>query len=137
MLNIRKLRDVRASLDDLNGQEVVVAGWIKNLRNSKNFSFMIINDGSVFDGAQVVLEPQFVDNYDDVVKLGVGSAVIATGILEATPDAKQPYEIKGRKVHIEGASDSTYPLQKKTSYIRVPAYHSPLKTTYQYIQCCF
>ena len=99
MNNIRKLSVVSSNADDYSGKSITVAGWIKTLRESKNFSFMVINDGSLFDGVQIVLEPQFIENYETVVKLGIGSAVIVTGELVLTPNAKQPFEIKASDIH--------------------------------------
>lgn len=128
MNNIKKLSEVTKSSGDYAGKSITVAGWIKTLRQSKNFSFMVINDGSMFDGVQIVLEPAFVDNYDAVVKLGLSSAVIVTGELVLTPDAKQSFEIKASKVEIEGVSDASYPLQKKRhtfEYLRTIAHLRP------------
>ncbi len=133
MNNIKKLSVISKSPDDYAGKAIIVAGWIKTLRQSKNFSFMVINDGSMFDGVQIVLEPAFLDNYDELVKLGIGSAVIVEGELILTPDAKQAFEIKAVKVDIEGASDPAYPLQKKRhtfEYLRTIAHLRPRTNTF-------
>jgi len=133
MNNIKKLSFISKNSGDYDGKNVTVAGWIKTLRQSKNFSFMVIGDGSMFDGVQIVLEPSFVDNYDSVVKLGIGSAVIVEGELVITPDAKQAFEIKARNVQIEGASDPSYPLQKKRhtfEYLRSISHLRPRTNTF-------
>ena len=133
MNNIIKISTLFKNSNDYAGKKVTVAGWIKTLRESKNFSFMVISDGSAFDGIQIVLEPSFVDNYDEVVKLGIGAAVIADGELVLTPDAKQAFEIKASKVGIEGESDPAYPLQKKRhtfEYLRTIAHLRPRTNTF-------
>ncbi|MEX1377058.1 MAG: asparagine--tRNA ligase [Eubacteriales bacterium] len=133
MNNIIKMSKLFKNSNDYAGKKITVAGWIKTLRESKNFSFMVIADGSTFDGIQIVLEPSFVDNYDAVVKLGLGSAVIVEGEVVMTPDAKQPFEIKASKVDIEGESDAAYPLQKKRhtfEYLRTISHLRPRTNTF-------
>ena len=92
---------------------VTVCGWARTVRDQKNFGFIELNDGSAFKGVQVVIEREKLDNYDDIAKLNVGAALIVTGSLVLTPEAKQPFEIKADKVEIEGVSAPDYPLQKK------------------------
>jgi len=133
MKNIIKLSYLSKNQAEYSDKTVTVAGWIRTLRESKNFSFMVISDGSMFDGVQIVLEPSLVDNYDAVVKLGIGSAVIIEGIVVLTPDAAQPFEIKAQGVEIEGASDPSYPLQKKRhtfEYLRTIAHLRPRSNTF-------
>ncbi len=133
MKDIIKLSALSKNTNEYADKTITVAGWIKTLRESKNFSFMVISDGSVFDGVQIVLEPAFVDNYDTIVKLNIGSAVIVQGKVVLTPGAKQPYEIKAEKAEIEGVSDPSYPLQKKRhtfEYLRSIAHLRPRSNTF-------
>lgn len=96
-----------------NGAEINISGWVRTVRGSKTFGFMEIADGSGFKGVQVVFEEEKSDNFKELNKLGVGSAVNVSGRLLLTPEAKQPFEIHADKVEIEGLAPSDYPLQKK------------------------
>ena len=96
-----------------NFASLTVSGWVKTVRGSKRFGFMELADGSGFKGVQVVFEQDRIDNFEEVSKLGVGSAVTVAGSLLHTPEAKQPFEIHADKVDVDGAAPSDYPLQKK------------------------
>ncbi|MDO5775163.1 MAG: asparagine--tRNA ligase [Eubacteriales bacterium] len=93
-------------------KEVAVGGWIRSVRDSKTFGFIVLNDGSCFSTLQIVYHDTMA-NFAEVSKLNVGSAVIVRGKLVATPEAKQPFEIQADAVEIEGTSTPDYPLQKK------------------------
>lgn len=96
-----------------DGDTVLVAGWVRTARESKTLGFLEINDGSCFKNLQVVVEAAKAGNFKEVANLNVGSAVIVTGKVVLTPDAKQSFELNADSVEIEGASDPDYPLQKK------------------------
>lgn len=116
-----------------DGAAVQINGWIRTLRVSKNFGFMELNDGSFFKNLQVVIEADKLDNFAELSKLNVGSAVRVSGRLEMTPDAKQPFEIKAEQVEIEGASTPEYPLQKKRhsfEYLRTIPHLRPRTNTF-------
>ena len=107
--------------------EVTVSGWVRTLRDSKVFAFIEVNDGTFFKNVQVVCEDGL-ENFKDIVKTTLGSAIRVTGILALTPEMKQPFEIKARKVEIVGLSDPSYPLQKKrhtVEYLRTQAHLRP------------
>lgn len=115
------------------GKEVTVSGWVRTVRASKNFGFIELNDGSFFSSVQVVIEDEKLDNYAELAKLNVGAAITVTGILELTPQAKQPFEIKAASVYIDGASTPDYPLQKKRhsfEYLRTIAHLRPRTNTF-------
>ncbi len=92
---------------------VTVCGWARTIRDQKAFGFIDLNDGSSFKGVQIVFERAVLDNYDEIAKLNVGAALIVTGTLVLTPEAKQPFEIKAASIAVEGVSAPDYPLQKK------------------------
>ena len=92
---------------------LTVCGWVRTVRDMKNFGFAELNDGSAFKGVQVVFERESLENYDEIAKLNVGAALIVEGTLVLTPEAKQPFEIKAAKITVEGVSAPDYPLQKK------------------------
>lgn len=110
---IMKIKEVFLKSSELGGQPVAVNGWVRTLRASKSFGFVELNDGSFFKNIQVVIEEEKLDNFAELCKLNVGSSLRVEGVLELTPDAKQPFEIKATKVMIEGESTPDYPLQKK------------------------
>ena len=91
---------------------IQVAGWVRTVRDSKAVGFIELADGSSFKNVQVVYEQ---DAIDPQVKkqLCTGCAISVAGMLELTPEAKQPFEIKAQAIAIEGACQSDYPLQKK------------------------
>ena len=122
------VKDIYADMAKFGGKEVTVGGWMRSLRDSKAFAFIDLNDGSCFKGVQIVLEREFLPNYDEITRFNVGSAVVIKGILELTPESKQPFEIKAREVYLEGASTPDYPLQKKRhslEFLREIAYLRP------------
>jgi len=107
------LKELYRGTGDYLNKDIVVAGWVRTLRDSKVFGFIELNDGSFFKNLQIVFEEQNIDNFKEVTKLPVGSSIIAYGKLVETPGAKQPFELKADKIEIEGISNSDYPLQKK------------------------
>lgn len=94
-------------------KEVEINGWIRNNRDQKAFGFINLNDGTHFNTIQVVYERKNLDNFDDITKLRVGSAITVKGILVETPAAKQPFEIKASQVILEGDCTEDYPIQPK------------------------
>ncbi len=122
------LREIYQSPESFGGKSVTVGGWVRNLRDSKAFGFIDLNDGSYFKSIQVVFERDRIDNYDIIASQNVGAALVVTGILTLTPGAKQPFELKADKIEIEGASTPDYPLQPKrhtVEYLREQAYLRP------------
>ena len=111
-----RILDFIASLDEDKeyeaGKEITVAGWIRNLRDSKVFGFIELNDGSFFKSLQVVFEDKL-ENFAEIVKLNIGASIIVKGTLVETPTAKQPFEIKAEAIEISGGSSPNYPLQNK------------------------
>lgn len=94
------------------GKEVTVGGWVRSIRDSKTFGFIVINDGTFFEPLQIVYSDKL-DNFETISKQNVGAAIVAKGVIVETPDAKQPFEMQATEILIEGASTPDYPLQKK------------------------
>lgn len=92
-------------------QVVTVKGWIKSLRNSKKFSFMVLNDGSTQKDLQIIVDATL-SNYEEVSKLTLGSSVAVEGLVVAS-QGKQPIEMQAKGVRIYCANSEDYPLQKK------------------------
>ena len=115
------------------GKEVVTGGWVRSIRASKTFGFIVVNDGTFFEPIQVVYSDTL-DNFETISKLNVGAAVIIKGTLVETPEAKQPFEIQPSGVEIEGTSSGDYPLQKKRhsfEYLRTISHLRPRTNTFQ------
>ena len=109
----QKIRGIFADASAFDGQKITVCGWVRTVRDMKNFGFIELNDGSCFKSLQVVFERGSLNNYDEIAKQNVGAALIVKGTLVLTPDAKQPFELKADEICVEGASTPDYPLQKK------------------------
>ncbi len=108
-----KIKELYNSYADMDGKEISVNGWVRNLRDSKVFGFIELNDGSFFKPVQVVFEEEKISNFAKICKLNIGASVRVKGTLVVTPDAKQPFEIKATEVEVEGESTPDYPLQPK------------------------
>ncbi len=108
-----RLKEIASNVAAFDQKSVTVAGWIKTVRDSKAFGFIELSDGSCFKNTQIVFERANLDNYDEIAHQNVGASVYVTGTVVATPENKQPYEIKAQKIVVEGESTPEYPLQKK------------------------
>ena len=132
-MNRLEIEKIYKSPQTYANTSVTVCGWVKTNRDSKELGFMEINDGSSFKGIQVVFETKKVENFKEIAKLNVGSAVCVSGILILTPQAGQPFEINAESVRIEGLSAPDYPLQKKRhtlEYLRTISHLRPRTNTY-------
>ena len=130
MITIRELYKDRESYLE---REITVGGWVRSVRDSKSFGFLVLHDGTFFDTLQVVYHDTM-DNFAHISRLNVGAAVIVRGTLVATPQAKQPFEIQAVEVTMEGASAPDYPLQKKRhtlEYLRTITHLRPRTNTFQ------
>ncbi|MBR6230704.1 MAG: asparagine--tRNA ligase, partial [Lachnospiraceae bacterium] len=106
------VREIFKEREKYLGTRISVGGWVRSIRDSKAFGFIVLHDGSYFETLQIVYHDTM-ENFDKVSALNVGSAIIVRGTLVATPEAKQPFEIQAEEVVIEGTSSPDYPLQKK------------------------
>ncbi|MCR4606087.1 MAG: asparagine--tRNA ligase [Eubacterium sp.] len=130
---ITNIRTLYRDRDNYIDKTVTVGGWIRSVRDSKTFGFLVVNDGTFFEPLQVVYHDKL-DNFAEISKLNVGAAVIVTGTLVATPENKQPFEIQADEVFIEGVSTPDYPLQKKRhtlEYLRTLTHLRPRTNTFQ------
>lgn len=131
-----ELTDIRAlyrDRDAYTGKKVTVGGWVRSNRDSKTFGFLVVNDGTFFETLQIVYSDSLA-NFAEAAKLGVGSAVVVTGTIVATPEAKQPFELQAEELFVEGASTPDYPLQKKRhsfEYLRTITHLRPRTNTFQ------
>ena len=133
-MNRTKIAQLYAQAEELGGSTVTVAGWIKSVRDMKNFGFVTVNDGSCFRELQIVMNRETLANYDDIAHQNVSAAITATGTLKLTPDAPQPFELTAETIEVVGPSAPDYPLQKKRhsfEYLRTIAHLRPRTNTFQ------
>jgi len=107
-----EIKDLQKKFKEYDGKEIVVCGWARTIRDSKNIAFIELNDGA-FKSVQIVLERGKVKNYDECVKQLTGASFEVKGTLLLTPNAQQPFEISAKEVVVLGTCDSDFPLQKK------------------------
>jgi asparaginyl-tRNA synthetase len=127
------IKDLYRDTDKYIGKEIEVGGWIRSIRDSKTFGFIVLNDGTFFETLQIVYHDEM-ENFAEISKLNVGAAIIVKGTLVATPEAKQPFEIQASEIVVEGTSAPDYPLQKKRhsfEYLRTISHLRPRTNTFQ------
>ena len=132
-MELTTIRELFKNREEYLDKEVTVGGWIRSIRDSKTFGFIVLNDGSYFDTLQIVYHDKM-ENFAEISKLNVGAAIIVKGTLVATPQAKQPFEIQATEVTVEGTSAPDYPLQKKRhslEYLRTITHLRPRTNTFQ------
>ncbi len=111
-MDLVSIKELYRNKEQYLEKEVTIGGWVRSLRDSKTFGFIVINDGTFFEPLQVVYADRL-PNFTEISKLNVGTALIIRGKLVATPQAKQPFEIQAEEITVEGMSTPDYPLQKK------------------------
>ena len=112
-----KIAQLYADAEELAGQHITVAGWVRSVRDMKIFGFVTLNDGSCFKDLQVVMNREGLANYDEIAHQNVSAALVCTGTLKLTPEAKQPFELTAESIEVEGTSAPDYPLQKKRTTV--------------------
>ncbi len=127
------VRELYRNSEAYTGKEVTVGGWVRSIRDSKTFGFIVLHDGTFFETLQVVYSDKL-ENFAEISKLNSGAAIIVKGTLVATPNAKQPFEIQADSVEVEGASTPDYPMQKKRhsmEFLRTVPHLRPRTNTFQ------
>ena len=135
-MSIRELYDLTkegTALEKDQVEYVLIQGWVRTNRSGKNVSFIALNDGTYFQNAQIVYSADTLSNYAEVTKYLTGTAIAVIGKYVPTPELKQPFEIQATEITLEGACDSTYPLQKKRhsfEYLREIGHLRPRANTF-------
>ena len=132
-MELTDIRELHREKDVYIGKEITVGGWVRNNRDSKNFGFLVINDGTFFEPLQVVYGDGL-ENFQEICKINVGAAVVIRGTIVATPEAKQAFEMQAAEVIVEGPSTADYPLQKKRhsfEYLRTISHLRARTNTFQ------
>lgn len=110
-----EIRELVNKYKELENKEVNIHGWMRNKRNGKNVSFIMLNDGTCFDTIQVVYKG--LDNQEEIEKQNVGCAFEIIGNVILTGKENQPFEIEATSINVLANSSEDYPLQpKKHSY---------------------
>ena len=132
-MKLTTIREIYKNREVYLDKEVTVGGWVRSVRDSKTFGFIVLHDGSYFETLQIVYHDEM-ENFAEISKMNVGAAIIVKGTLVATPQAKQPFEIQAAEVTVEGVSAPDYPLQKKRhsmEYLRTISHLHPRTNTFQ------
>ena len=127
------VRELFKNTEKYVDQEIEIGGWVRNKRPSKQFGFIVLNDGTYFTPVQVVYNDS-IENFQEISKINVGAALIVKGTLVLTPNAKQPFEIQAASVTVEGPSSGDYPLQPKKhsmEFLRSIPHLRPRANTFQ------
>ena len=132
-MELTDIKDLYRNKEAYIGKEVTVGGWVRSNRDSKNFGFIVVNDGTFFEPLQIVYSDKL-SNFAELCKMNVGAALIIRGTIVETPQAKQPFEMQAEEVLVEGPSTADYPLQKKRhsfEYLRTISHLRPRTNTFQ------
>ncbi len=127
------VRELYKNTKEYVGKTIEVGGWVRSVRASKAFGFIVLGDGTYFNTLQVVYHDTM-ENFAEISKVNVGAALIVKGTLIETPEAKQPFELQAEAVTVEGPSTSDYPLQKKRhtlEFLRTMTHLRPRTNTFQ------
>ena len=132
-MNVLTTRELKERLNELQGQTVMLQGWIRNHRKQKNMGFIDFFDGTCFKNPQVVYD-NTIEDYAAIQALHVGAAITVTG--KVVPSYKDPTtpEVQAIAIHLEGDCPEDYPLQPKrhsVEYLREIAYLRPRTRLFQ------
>ena len=116
LITVRELYRNKESYLDKN---ITVGGWVRSIRDSKTFGFIVLNDGTFFETLQIVYD-NTLNNFAEISKLNVGSAIIVSGKLVATPQAKQP---SSRRSMCRGCFYSRLSITEKETFNGIFAYN--------------
>ncbi len=127
------MRDLFKNTKEYVGKSIEVGGWVRSIRASKTFGFIVLSDGTFFTPLQVVYSDQL-ENFAEISKINVGAALVVKGTVVETPEAKQPFEIQAESVTVEGPSTGDYPMQKKrhtVEFLRTMTHLRPRTNLFQ------
>lgn len=134
-MNLVTVRELYRNRETYMDKEITIGGWVRSVRDSKAFGFIVVSDGSYFETLQVVYHDTMA-NFSEISKLNVGAAIIVKGTLVATPQAKQPFEIQATEDSCRGRLCSGVSASEKASHLRVPPHNPAFKSTHQHLPGC-
>ncbi len=132
-MELISVRELFKNTEAYAGKEITVGGWVRNRRPSKQFGFIVLNDGTYFTPVQVVYNDSLT-NFQEISKINIGAALIVRGTLELTPGGKQPFGFQGATIEVEGPSTGDFPLQPKRhtmEFLRTITHLRPRTNTFQ------
>lgn len=118
--------------EELIGSKISINGWVRTARSSGSFGFVELNDGTFFKNLQVVFDDKL-ENFKEIEKVKIGSAISVLGEMVKSPAKEQAFELKAEKIEILADSDESFPLQKKRhtfEYLRTIAHLRPRSNTF-------
>ena len=127
-----EIREIYKKHAELLNKELELNGWIRKRRDQKNFGFLEVNDGTFFNGIQVVFDDSL-SNFDEISRLSISSSVHVKGVLVQSEGKGQTFEIKAKEITIYNKADLDYPLQNKRhtlEYLRTIAHLRPRTNTF-------
>ena len=127
------IKEIHEKYESLIGKEIKINGWVRSVRDSKSLAFINLNDGTSFDGIQVVANESEITNYAEVVSVGTGGSLNIVGTLVESKGKGQKYEVKATSIAVLGTSPEDYPLQKKghsMEFLRTIAHIRPKTNTF-------
>lgn len=127
------VREIYQDNEKCMGQTVTLQGWIKNHRKQKDFGFIDFFDGTHFKSVQIVYDNKL-ENFENISKLRVGSAITVTGKIVPSPKEQQDFEVQAIEIVLEGDSPEDYPIQPKRhtrEFLREVAYLRPRTNLFQ------
>jgi len=132
-MDLLSVKELYQSTAAYGGKTVELGGWVRNLRASKAFGFVMLADGTCFQQVQVVYDEKL-ENFAEISKTNIGAALLIRGQVVLTPDAKQPFEIHAEAITVEGPSTPDYPVQPKRhtmEFLRTISHLRPRTNTFQ------
>src|SRR5436190_8719881 len=105
------IKDALRSTLPIDG--ICLQGWVRTRRDSKDFSFVELNDGSSLRNLQIIAKRDVLPNYADIQRLNTGASLVVQGALVPSQGKGQKWELVARDIKIVGGADESYPLQKK------------------------
>lgn len=118
---------------DYIGKKITVQGWVRNHRKQAHFGFIDLSDGTCFEHLQVVYDDNL-DNFEEITKIKIGSALTINGTLNESPKEGQKFELVLEDYKLEGDCPDDYPIQPKRhtrEFLREQAYLRPRTNLFQ------
>lgn len=106
------LKELFASSSEYVGKDVLIKGWVRSVRKSKKFSFIVLNDGTDQDSIQIIADAD-IENYEALSTMLTGTSVSILGKVVESQGKGQSIEMQAVSGEVIGAVDESYPLQKK------------------------
>jgi len=126
------IKEVYRGTEGFINEDIQIKGWVRTVRSSKEFGFIEINDGSFFRGIQIVIDSEL-ENFEDMTKTQIGSALQITGKLVESQGGGQAFEVKATEIEVLGKADADFPLQKKRhsfEFLRTISHLRPRSNTF-------